>query len=83
MGALQPWHWVVIIIVILLLFGGRLIPRLGRSLGRSISGLKQGVKSGSEEFKSAVSEKPGSDTSASAESGVAKSEKDEGSAEDR
>jgi sec-independent protein translocase protein TatA len=58
MGALAPWHWVVLILVIVLLFGGRLIPRLGRSLGQSVTGLKKGVKEGSEEFKSAVTEKP-------------------------
>jgi sec-independent protein translocase protein TatA len=54
MGALAPWHWAVLIIVVLLLFGGRLLPRLGRSLGKSLTGLKEGVKEGTEEFKSAV-----------------------------
>jgi sec-independent protein translocase protein TatA len=56
MGALAPWHWVLLIVVILLLFGGRLLPRLGKSLGKSLTGLKQGVKEGSEQFKSAISD---------------------------
>ena len=56
MGALAPWHWIVLIVVILLLFGGRLLPKLGKSLGKSVTGLKQGVKEGTEEFKTAVSE---------------------------
>lgn len=54
MGALAPWHWIVLIVVILLLFGGRLLPKLGKSLGKSVTGLKQGVKEGSEQFKSAI-----------------------------
>lgn len=54
MGALAPWHWVVIIAVVLLLFGGSLLPKLGRSLGKSLTGLRDGLKEGSEEFKSAV-----------------------------
>ena len=58
MGALAPWHWIVIIVVVFLLFGGRLLPRLGRSFGQSITGVKKGVKEGTEEFKSAVAEKP-------------------------
>ncbi|OFW59268.1 MAG: hypothetical protein A2133_04915 [Actinobacteria bacterium RBG_16_64_13] len=58
MGALAPWHWAVLIVVILLLFGGRLLPRLGRSLGKSVTGLKQGLKESSEEFKSEVTKKP-------------------------
>ena len=58
MGALAPWHWALVIVIVLLLFGGRLLPRLGRSLGNSISGLKKGVKESSEEFKAAVTDKP-------------------------
>jgi len=66
MGALAPWHWVVLIVVIFLIFGGRILPRLGRSLGQSITGMKHGLKQSSEEFKSAMakedeSPKPGSD----------------------
>ena len=58
MGALAPWHWAVIIVVVFLLFGGRLLPKLGRSLGNSITGLKDGLKEGTEGFKSAVAEEP-------------------------
>lgn len=75
MGALAPWHWAVLIVVILLIFGGRLIPRLGGSLGKSISGLKQGVKDGSEQFKAAVKEEPESAKPAAGESTVAEAEK--------
>jgi sec-independent protein translocase protein TatA len=58
MGALAPWHWVVLIVVIFLIFGGRLLPRLGRSFGQSITGVKKGLKEGSEQFKSAIAEEP-------------------------
>ena len=54
MGALQPWHWVVLIIVVILLFGGSLLPRLGRFFGKSVTSLKQGFKDSTEEFKTAV-----------------------------
>ena len=55
MGALSLWHWVVIIVVIVVLFGGSLLPRLGRFFGKSVTNLKQGLKDSSEEFKTAVS----------------------------
>ena len=58
MGALAPWHWAVIIVVIFLLFGGRLLPRLGRSVGQSLTGLKKGLQEGTDEFKSAIAEEP-------------------------
>jgi len=54
MGALAPWHWAVLIIVIVLVFGGSLLPRLGRFFGKSVTNLKQGLKESTEEFKSQV-----------------------------
>jgi len=58
MGALAPWHWAVLIVVIFLIFGGRLLPRIGRSFGQSLTGVKKGLKEGSEQFKSAIAEEP-------------------------
>ncbi|WP_100444319.1 Sec-independent protein translocase subunit TatA [Glycomyces xiaoerkulensis] len=40
MGALKPWHIVVLVIVILLLFGSRKLPDMARGLGRSMRILK-------------------------------------------
>jgi sec-independent protein translocase protein TatA len=54
MGALSLWHWVVIIVVIVILFGGSLLPRLGRFFGKSVINLKDGFKESTDEFKSAV-----------------------------
>lgn len=53
---LGGWEIAIIVVIILLIFGGRLIPRLGSSLGRSIKGLKTGLKEGEEEFKTAIKE---------------------------
>jgi sec-independent protein translocase protein TatA len=53
-GWLGPWEIIIVVVIILLIFGGRLIPRLGSSLGRSIVGLKKGIKEGEEEFKTAI-----------------------------
>ncbi len=66
MGALAPWHWAVIIVVILLLFGGRLLPRLGRSLGQSLTGVKKGFQEGTDEFKSAMTEDKSASTTVDA-----------------
>jgi sec-independent protein translocase protein TatA len=63
MGALSLWHWVVIIVVIVLLFGGSLLPRLGRFFGKSVTNLKQGLKDSTEEFKTAVTKDQTADKS--------------------
>ena len=36
----SPWHWVVVILVVLLLFGAKRLPDLARSLGRSMRIIK-------------------------------------------
>jgi sec-independent protein translocase protein TatA len=40
MGALKPWHIIILVIVILLLFGSRKLPDMARGLGRSMRILK-------------------------------------------
>jgi sec-independent protein translocase protein TatA len=43
-GVLAPWHWAILMVVILLVFGPRKLPELGNSLGKSISGFKKGLQ---------------------------------------
>lgn len=40
MGALEPWHIIVILFAILLLFGGKKIPELMRGLGKGMKEFK-------------------------------------------
>ena len=42
-------EWGLILLAILLLFGASRIPQLARSLGKSVSEFKKGVKEGEEE----------------------------------
>ncbi|MCA5894749.1 Sec-independent protein translocase subunit TatA [Isoptericola sp. NEAU-Y5] len=44
MGMLKPWHIIVLVIVILLLFGARRLPDLARSVGQSLKIFKSEVK---------------------------------------
>jgi sec-independent protein translocase protein TatA len=45
MGELRPWHIIVLVIVIFVLFGYKKLPDATRSLGRSLRILKTEVKS--------------------------------------
>ena len=36
MGSLSPWHWAVIAVVVVLLFGAKKLPDAARSLGKSM-----------------------------------------------
>ncbi|WP_369052111.1 Sec-independent protein translocase subunit TatA [Kineococcus terrestris] len=44
MGALKPWHILVLVVVMLLLFGAKRLPDAARGLGRSLRIFKSEVK---------------------------------------
>lgn len=44
MGGLQPWHWVIVIVVFVLLFGAKKLPDAARSLGKSMRIFKSEIK---------------------------------------
>lgn len=46
-----PWHWVVLAIVVIALFGYRKLPDAARSLGRSLRIFKTEIKGMSEDDK--------------------------------
>jgi len=43
-GVLQPWHLIVILVIVLIVFGPGKLPDLGQSLGRGIREFKSSVK---------------------------------------
>ena len=44
MGAIQPWHIIIVVIVFLVLFGSKKLPDAARGLGRSMRIFKSEVK---------------------------------------
>ncbi|MCB0934242.1 MAG: Sec-independent protein translocase subunit TatA [Mycobacterium sp.] len=52
MGSLSPWHWLIVILVFVLLFGSKRLPDAARSLGKSMRIFKSEVKELQGEAKS-------------------------------
>lgn len=44
MGSMSIFHWVIVLIVVVLLFGTRKLPELGSGLGKAISNFRKSVK---------------------------------------
>lgn len=57
LGNLRGMQLVIIILVILLLFGGKKIPELMRGLGKGIHSFKQGLADAKEEIEKPVEPK--------------------------
>ena len=41
---LAPWHWAVVIIIAIVLFGSKKLPDIGKGLGEGFRGFKEGLK---------------------------------------
>lgn len=48
----QGWEWIILLIAILLLFGGKKIPELMKGIGKGIKGFKDGMKNIDDEIQS-------------------------------
>jgi sec-independent protein translocase protein TatA len=52
MGSMSIWHWVIVLVVVVLLFGTKKLGNVGSDIGKAVKGFKDGVKG--EEEKSTV-----------------------------
>ncbi len=43
MGEFSIWHWLVVLAIVLVVFGGRRIPEVMRGLGEGIRSFKEGM----------------------------------------
>ncbi|MBR1813208.1 MAG: twin-arginine translocase TatA/TatE family subunit [Lachnospiraceae bacterium] len=48
-GRIGSWEFLVIILIILVLFGPKYLPRIGKSLGKTFKSFKEGLDAGSAE----------------------------------
>ncbi|QDX79962.1 twin-arginine translocase subunit TatA [Denitratisoma sp. DHT3] len=49
MGSWSIWHWLVVLVIIMLVFGTKKLGSVGKDLGSAIRGFKDGMKEGSAE----------------------------------
>jgi sec-independent protein translocase protein TatA len=49
MGSLSIWHWLVVLVVVLLVFGPKRLAEVGKGLGEGIKGFKTGIKTDDDE----------------------------------
>jgi sec-independent protein translocase protein TatA len=44
MGTFSIWHWLIVLVVVLLIFGTKKLRNIGSDLGGAVKGFKEGVK---------------------------------------
>jgi len=46
MGSFSIWHWLIVLVVIILVFGTKRLRGIGSDLGEAVKGFKKGVRDG-------------------------------------
>jgi sec-independent protein translocase protein TatA len=46
MGAWSIWHWLVVLVIVMLVFGTKKLRNIGQDLGGAVKGFKDGIKEG-------------------------------------
>ena len=44
MGSFSIWHWVVVLVIVMLVFGTKKLRNIGSDLGGAVKGFKEGMK---------------------------------------
>ena len=44
MGSFSAWHWLIVLVVVLLVFGTAKLRNVGSDLGGAVKGFKEGIK---------------------------------------
>lgn len=48
MGGFSIWHWLIVLLIVVLVFGTKKLRNIGQDLGGAVKGFKDGLKEGSE-----------------------------------
>ncbi|MGQ5522847.1 Sec-independent protein translocase subunit TatA [Chitinimonas sp. PSY-7] len=60
MGSFSIWHWLIVLVIVVLVFGTKKLGGIGKDLGSAVKGFKEGMKSEEEQPKIAEKQVEGS-----------------------
>ena len=53
MGSFSIWHWLIVLLIVVMVFGTKKLKNIGSDLGGAVKGFKDGMKSGEGEAAAA------------------------------
>lgn len=54
MGSFSIWHWLIVLLVVVLIFGTKKLRNIGSDLGGAVKGFKDGMKGEDEAAKKTI-----------------------------
>ena len=58
MGSMSIWHWLIVLVVVVVVFGTSKLRNAGSDLGKAVKGFKDGVKGDEERTTTTVQTPP-------------------------
>ncbi len=58
MGSFSVWHWLIVLVIVLLIFGTKKLRNVGSDLGGAVKGFKDGMKDSAADAKPADAAPP-------------------------
>ncbi len=49
MGTFSIWHWLIVLLIVVMIFGTKKLKNIGSDLGGAVKGFKDGMKDGTAE----------------------------------
>ena len=46
MGSFSIWHWLIVLLIVVMVFGTKKLKNIGSDLGEAVKGFKEGMKDG-------------------------------------
>ena len=59
MGSFSIWHWLIVLLIVVMVFGTKKLKNIGSDLGSAVKGFKDGMKDGSTPEDAAMPPAPG------------------------
>ena len=54
MGSFSIWHWLIVLLIVVMVFGTKKLKNMGSDLGGAVKGFKDGMKDGSSDAPAAA-----------------------------
>ena len=62
MGGFSLWHWLVVLLIVVLVFGTKRLKNVGKDLGDAVKGFKQGVRDDETKPPAQLPDQPSTDS---------------------
>jgi sec-independent protein translocase protein TatA len=58
MGSFSVWHWLIVLLIVVLVFGTKKLKNIGSDLGSAVKGFKDGMRDGTSSAEAASTATP-------------------------